>query len=58
MKEVIESALATKLEHIKTEKNNEIGRLKDLLTGLRDELGSTLAQNEDNARKSRSDLIN
>lgn len=57
MKEVIESSLASKLEHIKTEKNSEIDRLKDLLTDLRDELGSTLSQNEDNARKSRSDLI-
>jgi len=36
MKEVIESALSSKLEHIKTEKNNEIDRLKDLLTDLRD----------------------
>ena len=58
MKEVIESALSSKLEHIKTEKNNEIDRLKDLLTDLRDQLGSTLSQNEDTARKARSDLIN
>ena len=58
MKEVIEGALAVKLENIKKEKNNEISRLNDLLTELRDELGSTLSQNEDNARKSRSNLIN
>lgn len=57
MKEVIESALSTKLESIKKEKNCQIDRLKELLTGFRDELGSTLCQNEEKARKSRSDLI-
>ena len=36
MKEVVESALATKLDHIKKEKNSEISRLKELVGGLRD----------------------
>ena len=36
MKEVIEGALAAKLEHIKNEKNAEITRLKELVSGLRD----------------------
>lgn len=35
MKEVIESSLATKLQHIKSEKNSEISRLKELVNGLR-----------------------
>jgi len=39
MKEVVESALANKLENIKKEKNSEINRLKELATSLRDELG-------------------
>jgi hypothetical protein len=57
MKEVIESALSNKLESIKKEKNNEINRLKELLTQFRDELGETLCQNEEKSRKARSDLI-
>ena len=57
MKEVIESSLSTKLEHIRKEKNNEINRLKTLVTGLRDELGETHCQNEDKARKARNDVI-
>ena len=39
MKEVIETTLAAKLEHIKKEKNAEITRLKDLVSGLRDDIG-------------------
>lgn len=57
MKEVIESALATKLQHIKREKNTEIARLKDLVSDLRDQLGQTHNQNQSNARQARNDLI-
>lgn len=57
MKEVVEATLAAKLEHIKREKNSEISRLKELVTGLRDELGQSNCTSEDRARKSRSDLI-
>ena len=58
MKEVIETSLANKLEHIKKEKNAEISRLKELVGGLRDELGETHCQNEEKARKARGDVIN
>ena len=58
MKEVIESALGTKLEHIKNEKNAEISRLKELVTDLRNDLGSFSSQSEDRARKARLDLVN
>lgn len=57
MKEVIESALSTKLQHIKKQKNTEIDRLKDLVTSLRDEIGENHCSNEDNARKARNDVI-
>jgi hypothetical protein len=57
MKEVIESSLASKLDHIKKEKNSEIKRLKELVSGLRDNLGETHCQNEDKARKARNDVI-
>ena len=57
MKEVIEATLAAKLEHIKKEKNAEINRLKELVSGLRDEVGQSHCTSEDRARKSRGDLI-
>ena len=57
MKEVIEGALATKLEHIKGEKNAEISRLHSTVTALKDELGNTLVRNEGEARESRNQLI-
>ena len=58
MKEVIESAMAAKLDHIKREKNAQISRLKELVCGLRDELGDTNCQNEDKSRKDRNAVIN
>ena len=56
-KEVAESSLAAKLEHIKGEKNAEIARLKELVSSLKDELGSTNVSNEEAARQARSQLI-
>jgi iron-sulfur cluster repair protein YtfE (RIC family) len=50
LKEVAESSLAAKLEHIKGEKNSEIARLKELISSLKDELGSTHVESEEAAR--------
>lgn len=58
LQEIVESALAAKLEHIKGEKNSEISRLKELTTGLKDELGDTHVKNEEDARTARAQLIN
>lgn len=44
--ETIQSSLNAKLEHIKREKNNEISRLKELVSSLRDELGNNNVSNE------------
>ncbi len=55
--ETIQSSLSAKLEHIKREKNNEISRLKELVSSLRDELGNTNVSNEESARESRNQLI-
>lgn len=55
--ETIQSSLNAKLEHIKREKNNEISRLKELVSSLRDELGNTNVSNEESARESRNLLI-
>lgn len=55
--ETIQSSLNAKLEHIKREKNNEISRLKELVSSLRDELGNTNVSNEESARESRNQLI-
>jgi hypothetical protein len=55
--ETVQSSLSAKLEHIKLEKNNEISRLKELVSNLRDELGKTNVTNEENARASRNQLI-
>jgi hypothetical protein len=57
LKEITESSLSAKLEHIKGEKNSEIARLKELISSLKDELGSTHVQNEEAARQARSQLI-
>jgi hypothetical protein len=55
--ETVQSSLSAKLELIKLEKNNEISRLKELVSNLRDELGNTNVTNEENARASRNQLI-
>jgi hypothetical protein len=55
--ETVQSSLSAKLEHIKLEKNNEISRLKEIVSNLRDELGKTNVTNEENARASRNQLI-
>lgn len=55
--ETVQSSLSAKLEHIKREKNNEISRLKELVSSLRDELGNTNVSNEESARESRNQLI-
>ena len=56
-KEVSEGSLAAKLEHIKGEKNSEIARLKELVSSLKEELGSSHVESEEAARQARSQLI-
>lgn len=57
LKEVTEGSLAAKLEHIKNEKNSEIARLKELVSSLKDELGTTHVETEEAARAARAQLI-
>lgn len=56
-KEISEASLAAKLEHIKGEKNSEIARLKELVSSLKDELGTTHVESESAAREARGQLI-
>lgn len=43
--------------HIKSEKNSEIARLKELVSSLKDELGTTHVENEEASREARGQLI-
>lgn len=56
-KEIVESSLKFKIDKIKTEKNEEISRLKELLSSLKAELSSTNLRNEEKKASIRTSLI-
>ena len=56
-KEIAEDALKYKLEKIKAEKNEEIGRLKDNLAALKDQLSSANLHNDSKLVSARTNLV-